>query len=230
VAPEKGNLGTEQASDFRLGDWLVQPSQCKILRGEQTLHLRPKVMDVLVCLAGRAGKVVSKQALIDAVWAKEFISDTALSRAVFELRQALDDNEAQPRYVETIAKRGYRLVAPVEPVAEPAALGAAPSPFAIVIADRVVRLAEGENLIGRGTDVRVRLDSMEASRHHARIVVAGGHAVLEDLGSMNGTVLRGKRVTEPAELSDRDAIVIGGITLVFREMSPEGSTIPAHDS
>lgn len=107
---------------------------------------------------------------------------------------------------------------------------AAPSAFAVVIGEREVRLAEGENLIGRGTDVRVRLDSMEASRHHARIVVAGGHAMLEDLGSMNGTVLRGKRVTESAELSDRDAIVIGGITLMFREMSPEGSTIPTHDS
>jgi pSer/pThr/pTyr-binding forkhead associated (FHA) protein len=107
---------------------------------------------------------------------------------------------------------------------------AAPSAFAVVIGEREVRLAEGENLIGRGTDVRVRLDSMEASRHHARIVVAGGHAMLEDLGSMNGTVLRDRRIKGPTQLEDRDVIVIGGISLVFREMSRDGSTIPAGNS
>jgi DNA-binding winged helix-turn-helix (wHTH) protein len=214
--------------DFRLGEWLVQPSLCRVSRGEQSAHLRPKVMDVLVCLAGKAGKVVSKQALIDAVWAKEFIADTALSRAVFELRQALGDDDARPRYVETIAKRGYRLVAAVEPVGQPAGAVIATSPFVVVTGEREVRLVEGENLIGRGTDVPLHLDSMEASRHHARIVVAGGRAVLEDLGSMNGTMLRGHRVKEPMELEDRDVIVIGGVSLVFRCTSGDGSTIPAH--
>jgi len=227
VAPQKNDLGVEAARDFRLGEWLVQPSLCRISRGEEALHLRPKVMDVLVCLAGRAGKVISKQALIDTVWAKEFISDTALSRAVFELRQALGDDDAQPRYVETIAKRGYRLVAAVELVGEQAHQGAAPSPFAIVIGEREVRLTEGENLIGRGTDVPLHVDSMEVSRHHARILVAGGRAVLEDLGSMNGTALRGQRIKGPTELSDRDVIVIGGISLVFRAVAAEGSTIPS---
>ncbi len=217
----------EAERDFGLGEWLVQPSLCRISRDEKVVHLRPKVMDVLVCLAGRAGKVISKQALIDAVWAKEFISDTALSRAVFELRQALGDDDAQPRYVETIAKRGYRLVASVEPVGEVAGPGAATSPFVVMIGEREVRLAEGENLIGRGTDVPVHIDSMEVSRHHARIMVAGGRAVLEDLGSMNGTVLRGRRITGTAELADRDVIVIGGISLVFRAVAPEGSTIPS---
>jgi DNA-binding winged helix-turn-helix (wHTH) protein len=219
----------EPERDFRLGEWLVQPSLCRISRGEQTLHLRPKVMDVLVCLAGKAGKVVAKQALIDAVWAKQFISDTALSRAVFELRQALGDDDAQPRYVETIAKRGYRLVAPIEPVGEPVRPGAAPSPFVVVVGEREVRLSEGENLIGRGTDVPVHVDSMEVSRHHACIRIAGGRAVLEDLGSMNGTLLRGQRIKGPTELTDHDVIVIGGVSLVFRRTSGDGSTIPARE-
>jgi len=228
--PESAARGVDLEREFRMGEWLVQPTLCRISRGEEALHLRPKVMDVLVCLVGKAGKVVSKQALIDAVWAKEFISDTALSRAVFELRQALGDDDAQPRYVETIAKRGYRLVATVEPVGEPVGPVSGASPFVVVIGEREVRLTEGENLIGRGTDVPLHLDSMEASRHHARVLVRGGRAVLEDLGSMNGTMLRGQRIKGPTELSDRDVIVIGGISLVFREMGLDGSTIPARDS
>lgn len=73
-------------------------------------------MDVLQALAARPGEVVAKERLIEEVWAREFIADSALSRAVFELREALGDDSHHPTYVETIAKRGYRLVAPVTPV------------------------------------------------------------------------------------------------------------------
>jgi adenylate cyclase len=98
---------------FRLDGWVVEPSLNTLSRGDAVVHLRPKVMDVLVVLAGRAGEVVSKEAIIDAVWAKKFLADTALSRAVFELREALGDEAQGSTYIETIPKRGYRLVAPV---------------------------------------------------------------------------------------------------------------------
>jgi DNA-binding winged helix-turn-helix (wHTH) protein/TolB-like protein/tetratricopeptide (TPR) repeat protein len=104
---------------FRIGDWLVQPSLNTVSRGETVLRVRPKVMDVLVLLAEHAGEVLSKDAIIDVVWAKKFLADTALSRAIFELREALGDDAHRPRYIETVPKRGYRLVAPVTPVAEP---------------------------------------------------------------------------------------------------------------
>ncbi|MFH1177728.1 MAG: winged helix-turn-helix domain-containing protein, partial [Acidobacteriota bacterium] len=101
---------------FFLGDWGADPSLNLLSRGEKCLHVRPKVMDVLVFLAKRDGEVVSKEELIDAVWAKEFIADSALSRAVFELRELLGDSSQQPEFIETIPKRGYRLVAPVVPI------------------------------------------------------------------------------------------------------------------
>ncbi len=104
---------------FRFGDWLVQPSLNTLSRGETVLRIRPKVMDVLVLLAEHAGEVLSKDAIIDTVWAKKFLADTALSRAIFELREALGDEAHGPKYIETVPKRGYRLVAPVTPVAEP---------------------------------------------------------------------------------------------------------------
>jgi len=104
------------AAPFRLHDWLVQPSLNRISRGGTRVKLRPKVMDTLVHLAANAGEVVAKETLIDAVWAREFISDSGLTRAIFELRDALGDDPRGARFVETIPKRGYRLVAPVEPV------------------------------------------------------------------------------------------------------------------
>ena len=107
--------------DFRLGDWLVQPSLNRLVRGDTFIHFRPKVMDVLVCLASRAGEVVAKEAIVDAVWAKEFIADSTFSRAIFELRESLGDDPQHPTYLETIPKRGYRLLAPVEMLGSPAA-------------------------------------------------------------------------------------------------------------
>lgn len=222
--------GSDVAAGFRLGEWLVQPSLCRISLGERTVHLRPKVMDVLVCLGRRAGKVVSKQDLIDTVWARKFIADTALSRAVFELRRALDDNGTPPRYVETIAKRGYRLVALVEPIAAEEADAGVPSGFVVLIGDHEVRLSEGVNVIGRAPDARVRLDASAVSRNHARIVVHGATAVLEDLGSKNGTEVNGRRVAAPLVVADRAVIRIGPVTLELREIKPLGptSTSPLH--
>lgn len=99
--------------EFRLGDWLVRPSLNQLSRENTVAHVRPKVMDVLVHLARHGSEVVSKEELVEAVWAKKFLADTALSRAVFELREVLGDVAQEPRYIETIPKRGYRLVAPV---------------------------------------------------------------------------------------------------------------------
>jgi DNA-binding winged helix-turn-helix (wHTH) protein/tetratricopeptide (TPR) repeat protein len=96
---------------FRLGEWLVSPSLNQLSRGGTVAHLRPKVMDVLVVLAGHPGEVVAKEAILDTVWSKRFLADSALSRAVCELREILGDEAHDPRYIETVPKRGYRLIA-----------------------------------------------------------------------------------------------------------------------
>ncbi len=108
--------GGGRNGEFRLGDWLVQPSLNRLSRGAEFVRLRPKVMDVLVLLAERAGEVLSKEEIIDTVWAKKFLADSALTRAVHELRETLGDDAHGSRYVETIPKRGYRLIAPVAPL------------------------------------------------------------------------------------------------------------------
>ena len=106
--------------DFRLGDWLVQPALCRLSKDGRTVQVRAKVMDLLAYLAGRPGEVIPKERLLDDVWGSQAISESALTRTVTELRQALGDDAAQPRLLETIPKRGYRLIGPVAPVPETA--------------------------------------------------------------------------------------------------------------
>jgi len=208
------------AADFRLGDWLVQPSLCQLVHGEKVVRLRPKLMDVLVYLAWRPGQVISKEKIIDAVWARKFIAEGTLAQAVFELRTALGDYRKGSRFIETIPKRGYRLVAPVWPVkVEPAVARAC----VLVIGEREVELKPGETIVGRAPDATVRIDLFEVSRHHARIVMHPGGATIEDLGSRNGTYLRGERLTTQAELHNGDEVRVGPALLIFRELGA-GST------
>src|SRR5262245_9762769 len=76
-------------------------------------------MDLLVFLASAEGRVVSKNEIIDTVWKGRFIAEATLTRSIADLRRALGDSSQRPQYIETIAKRGYRLVAPVTGLAQP---------------------------------------------------------------------------------------------------------------
>jgi TolB-like protein/DNA-binding winged helix-turn-helix (wHTH) protein/Flp pilus assembly protein TadD len=101
---------------FKLGGWLVDPSLNRVTGDDQTFQVEPKVMDVLACLVRHAGSVVSKQQLIDTVWQSDFVTEGVLTRAIGELRSLLGDNARDPRYIETIPKRGYRLIAELNQV------------------------------------------------------------------------------------------------------------------
>ena len=100
-------------ADFQLGDWLVQPSLRQISGPSGTFRLEPKVMEVLVYLAQRPGQMVSKDEILETVWKDTFVADGALFRHVSELRRILGDDSKVPRYIQTLPKKGYRLVAPV---------------------------------------------------------------------------------------------------------------------
>jgi TolB-like protein/DNA-binding winged helix-turn-helix (wHTH) protein len=102
--------------DFRVGPWLVEPSLNTVSRNGTTVHLEPKQMGVLVCLAGHPGEPLSKEKLLQAVWPDTFVSDDVLTRSIFELRRVFEDDARESRFIQTIPKRGYRLVAPVVPV------------------------------------------------------------------------------------------------------------------
>lgn len=102
---------------FSLGSWKIEPLSGSVVgpNGE-TLHLEPKVMEVLACLAESASQVVTREHLLDVVWRGSVGSDEQLTRAVGELRRAFGDDPGHPKFIETVPKRGYRLILPVRPI------------------------------------------------------------------------------------------------------------------
>lgn len=98
---------------FDVGEWRVQPSLNRLSRNGEDVRVEPKVMQVLEALAETPGEVVTREALVAKVWPGVFVTDDVLHRAIRELRRVFGDDTANPAYVETIRKRGYRLIAPV---------------------------------------------------------------------------------------------------------------------
>ena len=102
------------AADFQMGPWLIEPSLNTVSREGASVHLEPKVMEVLVCLASRPGEAVGKDELLKTVWPETFVTDDVLTHSISELRRVFKDDARAPRIIQTIPKRGYRLVAAVE--------------------------------------------------------------------------------------------------------------------
>ena len=101
-------------SDFRVGPWLVQPQLNSVSQNGTGARLEPKAMQVLVRLAESADDVVPKDRLMRAVWGDTFVTEDVLTRSISALRRAFHDSTQQPRFIQTIPKGGYRLIAPVE--------------------------------------------------------------------------------------------------------------------
>ncbi len=101
---------------WRVGDCTVDPATNEVTRTGMTVHLEPRSMEVLVHLIRHAGKVVPRDDLQSAIWGEVVVGDESLTNAIIKIRKAFGDNARDPRYVETIPKRGYRLIAPVEPL------------------------------------------------------------------------------------------------------------------
>ena len=111
-------------SDFRVGPWLVAPSLSSISNKTTTVRLEPKVMEVLVCLAEHAGETLPKETLFQTVWPDTFVTDDVLTHSISELRRAFEDDAREPHIIQTIPKRGYRLVAAVTTASAAPALAA----------------------------------------------------------------------------------------------------------
>ncbi len=109
----------ELQAGFRIGECLIEPRQNRIVRRESEVRLEPRVMDVLVCLAERAGEVVSRETLNQQVWGNIVVTDQAVTNCISELRHHLGDDRSANRVIETIPKRGYRLAAPILPALSP---------------------------------------------------------------------------------------------------------------
>lgn len=138
------------SGDFQLGDWLVQPSLGSVSQGAHRVHVEPKTLEVLLCLAQRPGEVVTKQQLLDTVWPDTIVEEIALARCVSELRKIFGDDPRDPTFIETIPKRGYRLVAPLgpaPPLHDPPVRSRGPVAFGIALLFLIVAAATAHRFV-----------------------------------------------------------------------------------
>ncbi|UCE04013.1 MAG: PD40 domain-containing protein [Candidatus Latescibacterota bacterium] len=131
---------------FQLHEWIIRPDLNRVDGPEVSHQLEPRVMQVLDYLASKPGQVVTRQELLERVWQDMIVGDEALTRAISELRRVFADDVRAPRFVETIRKSGYRLVADVRPLAEtpptaPPRAGRRAWPWIAVVAVSLVALA-----------------------------------------------------------------------------------------
>jgi DNA-binding winged helix-turn-helix (wHTH) protein len=215
---------------FQFGDFTMQIPARQLLEHDRVIHLSPRAFDLLHILIAHRPGVVSKDELNHRLWPDTFVSEINLATLVAELRRALGEDAGNPRFIRTVHRRGYAFAGAAieESPRSETSVDSLGSHWVMWDAGQV-RLAKGDNLLGRGRRVTVWLDSPTISRRHAKIVVIGPHATLEDLGSRNGTFVRGEKVTSPVPINDGDEIRLGSVVLRYRINSGQATTIQAGD-
>jgi DNA-binding winged helix-turn-helix (wHTH) protein len=214
-------LGTFRSVSFGL--FTLDTESRQLLRGPdgESVHLSPKAYELLCVLVQARPRALAKSELHDRLWPSTFVSEATLASLIAELRDALGERGRETRFIRTVHGFGYAFAGEARDVGAPPVLRIANW---VVFNGREQALNEGEHVIGRDQDAALTLNSPAVSRRHAKIVIVGDVATLDDLGSKNGTYLRGQRVSSPVELVDGDHIRIGRFEITFRSLSGEGST------
>jgi DNA-binding winged helix-turn-helix (wHTH) protein len=211
----------------RFGAFTLDIDGRLLRRGEVDVHLTPKAFDLLTVLVQEAPRVLRKAELHQQLWPKTFVSDATLVGLVKELRRALDDRDVTSQLIRTAFGVGYAFCGAIARTGPPTGRGqlaAGGRSRWMVAGSRKIPLGEGEHVIGRDPASIVWLDVPGVSRRHARIVIDGDAATIEDLGSKNGTTLRGQALTRPSLLHDGDRIQVGSILVVFHASASGLST------
>lgn len=112
---------------FQVGDWIVDPSSSQLEKNGDAVKIEPKVMQVLVYLAEHSGQVVGREELEAAVWSGLVVGYDAVSGSIIKLRKAFGDDSRKPEYIQTISKKGYRLIAPVSTDAKTGSIETVPA-------------------------------------------------------------------------------------------------------
>jgi len=209
---------------YRFGRFVLDCGTRQLLGDGKEIHLSPKAFELLSILLASRPRAVSKAELQERLWPATYVEETNLAGLVAEIRRALQDSATEPTFLRTMYRFGYRFVGDVESDASARAASQPAAPLVFVVFEnRRTALLPGANIVGRAPDAAVPCNAPGVSRHHARILVSDGVATLEDLGSKNGTYVRGARVTS-VRLEDGDDIRLGMATLTFRTASALDTT------
>ena len=201
---------------LRFGPCVLDADRRELRREGVPVHLSPKAFELLQALLECRPRPVSKADLRARLWPATFVDDANLPNVVAELRHALGDDARRPSFVRTVHAFGYAFEGPVvEGDASPAD-ERHPFLYCLHGPSGLATLVEGEHLLGRGHESAIYLDAPTVSRRHARLQLARGHGILEDLGSRHGTFVRGERLNGPQRLDDGDAFSLGSVVLTLR--------------
>ena len=107
-------METPERLAFEFESFLLDPKGRVLLKNGEAVRLTPRAVDALLVLVRDSGLVVEKDRLLQEVWGETFVEEGSLPRTIHELRRVLGDDSSQPKFIETIPKRGYRFVAPVQ--------------------------------------------------------------------------------------------------------------------
>jgi DNA-binding winged helix-turn-helix (wHTH) protein len=203
------------------GEFVLDADTRELRRGSKSVALSPKAYELLETLVANRPKALSKIVLQETLWPGTFVVEKNVVNLVAEIREALGDDAAHPRFVRTVHRFGYSFR---EAPADDGPLGAPQARFRLIWSTGRVGLGEGEHVLGRDPDLRIFLDAPGVSRRHAVIKIVGGQATIEDLGSKNGTFIADQRLDAPRLLTDGDVLRIGSVALTITALRLWGST------
>jgi DNA-binding winged helix-turn-helix (wHTH) protein len=211
--------------NVRFGEFRLDSGARQLFRSDAEVHLSPKAFDLLRTLLEARPNALAKTELTERLWPGIFVSEANLSVLIAEIRGVLADPPRNPRFVRTVHRFGYAFCgSAMDMPTSPGKVTTSDRSYWLMLSTRRIALADGENVIGRDPHAVVWLDMPGVSRQHARILIENAEATVEDLGSKNGTYVRGERIASSARLSDGDAIRVGPVLLTFRIWSPSGTT------
>lgn len=208
----------------RFGPFVLDSEARELLREDAPVPLSPKAFDLLSLLVAHRPKAMSKGDLQDHLWPTTFVVEKNLPNLIGEIRDAIGDDPANPRFIRTVHRFGYAFRDTPAPLADGRPASRDQVAFRVKWMNSDVTLHEGEHVLGRDPDVEIFLNHPGISRRHALIRVSRGQASIEDLGSKNGTFVEDQRVDGKRTMRDGDLIRVGSVKLTIRRLMAAGST------
>ena len=210
----------------RFGDFVLDLTQRELLERNEPKHLSTKAFLLLEFLVKSAPRALTKEELYRHMWGDTIVEEVNLPNLISEVRSALGDNRKRSRFIKTIHSYGYAFAGEVTVESEvEVKKRRRESLFSLRWAREEFPLMKKVNIVGRGDEVDVAIDSGAVSRRHARITVTPGSATIEDLGSKNGTFVRGERIDGIVPLHDGEEIRLGYLALTFHVTTRQATTV-----
>jgi DNA-binding winged helix-turn-helix (wHTH) protein len=213
------------AMRVQFDSFILDSESRELLKDGVGVPLSPKALQLLLFLVEHRPRALSKAVLHAHLWPETFVVDANLTNLVAEARAALGDDPRRPRYLRTLHRFGYAFCADATEKADSPGSREFPHVTCTLTWRKGrVNLSDGTYVLGREPGVAIRVPFPSVSRRHAHVHVAGGSVTIEDLGSKNGTSIRGERLTASVRLADRDSFLVGSVRVTVHLVLPTAST------